>query len=188
VARLQTDKNGSFEVGIDRNTDYTVNIKKENYIEESKNVTSKSIDKNATSIKADFILNPVAIKPISVVAIAELPNIYFDYNKFKISKASMAELDNIAYLMINTYPNMVIKIESHTDSRGSSKYNDALSAKRAYATYDYLVSKGIDAPRITDYKGYGEQQLLNDCDDTSKCTEAQHQQNRRTQITVVKME
>lgn len=188
VARLQTDVDGIFEVGIDRNADYTINIKKEDYIENSKNVTSKGIDKNTTTIKADFVLNPVAKKPTSVVVIAELPNIYFDYDKFKISKTSMAELDKIADLMTNTYPSMVIKIESHTDSRGSSKYNDTLSNKRANATYNYLVSKGIDASRITNHKGYGEQQLLNDCGDTSNCTEAQHQQNRRTQIIVVQME
>tara|TARA_R110002049_G_scaffold1498_3_gene11634 strand:- start:110 stop:2038 length:1929 start_codon:yes stop_codon:yes gene_type:complete len=187
VAKLQSDDNGTFEVYIDRNTDYVINIKKENYLESSKNVTSKGVAENTTIIQANFVLNPDPKKAIPIAKIAELPNIYFDYDKFKISQTSMAELDKIADLMINTLPSMTIKIESHTDARGSSKYNDALSNKRADATYKYLISKGIDTSRITEYKGYGEQNLLNTCDDASNCTEAEHQLNRRTKIIVVKM-
>jgi outer membrane protein OmpA-like peptidoglycan-associated protein len=83
---------------------------------------------------------------------------------------------------------MVIKIESHTDSRGPSKYNDVLSEERAKATYNYLINKGVDPDRITEYKGYGEQKLTNQCNGTIPCTEAQHQLNRRTQFIIIKMQ
>ena len=55
-------------------------------------------------------------------------------------------------------------------------------------TYDYLINKGIDASRISEYKGFGEQKLINQCDGTIPCTEAQHQLNRRTQFIVIRME
>ena len=83
---------------------------------------------------------------------------------------------------------MVIKIESHTDSRGLHEYNDLLSIERANSTYKYLISKGVNPERITEHKGYGERKLTNECDGSINCKEEQHQLNRRTQFIVVKME
>ena len=82
---------------------------------------------------------------------------------------------------------MTIEIQSYSDSRGPAVYNDRLSFERANSTYKYMVSKGIDPERITEYKGFGEQKLINNCDGTLNCTEAQHQLNRRTQFIVIKM-
>ena len=48
---------------------------------------------------------------------------------------------------------------------------------------DYIVSKGIDASRLT-FTGYGETQLVNDCADGKKCSEDEHQKNRRTEFTI----
>ncbi len=185
IAHLETDENGYYEINIDRDTDYVINIKKDNYIEDTRSVTSKGVKNKVTSITADFNLNRVVKK---VTPITELYPIYFDFNKFDIRRDGTVELDRIVNLMMNTYPSMVIKIESHTDSRGSSEYNNKLSVDRANATYKYLVDKGVDPTRITEYKGYGEQKLANDCDGTAYCTEEQHQSNRRTQFIVVKME
>lgn len=185
IADLQTDENGHFEINIDRDTDYRLDTKKENYIDDSRMVTTKGIENNVTSINADFVLNPVVEKELPIT---ELYPIYFDFNKYDIRRESTAELDRIVDLMMNKYPNMVIKIESHTDSRGTSAYNDILSKERANATYKYLIANGVDASRITEYEGFGERKLTNDCDGTINCTEDQHQLNRRTQFIVIKME
>ena len=53
---------------------------------------------------------------------------------------------------------MKIEVNSHTDIRGTEKYNDTLSIKRADETVQYLIDKGIEAERITS-KGYGEKKL-----------------------------
>lgn len=90
--------------------------------------------------------------------------------------------------MLNEYPEMSIRIESHTDSRGALSYNDKLSMNRAKSTYNYLVSKGINPSRITEYQGFGERQLVNNCDDSTPCKETEHQQNRRTQFIVIRMQ
>ena len=73
---------------------------------------------------------------------------------------------------------------SHTDSRGPDAYNIILSTRRANATVDYIVNHGIDRSRIS-AKGYGETQLVNGCDGTIKCTEEEHQQNRRTEFVIL---
>ena len=88
---------------------------------------------------------------------------------------------------MNNYPGMVIRLESHTDSRANDQYNMVLSNNRAKSTYEYIVSKGIDASRITKYEGFGETQLVNKCSNGVKCSEADHQLNRRTEFIIIKM-
>ena len=83
------------------------------------------------------------------------------------------------------HPDMVIKIESHTDSRGGDRYNMKLSDRRAKSTRDYIISRGIDAKRIESAIGYGETQLLNKCANRVKCSEEEHQLNRRSYFYIV---
>jgi outer membrane protein OmpA-like peptidoglycan-associated protein len=66
-----------------------------------------------------------------------------------------------------------------------NKYNNRLSEKRAKSTSDYLLSRGIDSNRIESAIGYGETQLLNKCANKVKCTDAQHQENRRSYFKIV---
>ena len=87
--------------------------------------------------------------------------------------------------MLNDYPELVIEIGSHTDARGSRAYNRRLAERRAQSTFDYLVSKGVEADRVVTYKGYGEEEPAVDC---TRCNEQQHQLNRRSIFKVVKME
>jgi outer membrane protein OmpA-like peptidoglycan-associated protein len=83
------------------------------------------------------------------------------------------------------HPAMVIKIESHTDSRGRDSYNLKLSDRRAKSTRDYILSRGIDSNRILSAIGYGETQLLNKCANRVKCSEVEHQLNRRSYFYIV---
>jgi outer membrane protein OmpA-like peptidoglycan-associated protein len=111
--------------------------------------------------------------------------IYFDLDKYDITPRAEEELAKVIYVMKN-FPSVVIKIESHTDSRQTHKYNITLSENRARSTYNYLVSKGIDPARIESYKGYGETRLKNRCSDDVPCTEEEHQLNRRSDFVIVK--
>lgn len=187
VAKLTTDDFGYFSINVDRNADYKLIGKQKKYIDDFRTISTKNIETKTQIINGDLLLNPV--QDVEVLAeVSSLNSIYFDYDSHTIRKDARVELDKIVNLMNNEYPNMVIKIESHTDSRGSFDYNDKLSMDRANATFEYLISRGIDASRITDYQGFGERRLMNGCDDTAECSEADHQLNRRTQFIIVKME
>lgn len=184
IANMVTDENGNYEINIDRNKDYKIVASQDKYIDDYRAFTSKNISSLESVITANLILNPKQ----DVVVLAELNTIYFDFDQFNIRPDAAAELDKIVDLMQNKYPEMVIRIESHTDSRGTLSYNDKLSIDRANSTYDYLISKGIDPTRITAHEGFGERRLTNGCEDGAKCEETDHQLNRRTQFIVVKME
>lgn len=81
-------------------------------------------------------------------------------------------------------PTLTIELSSHTDSRGSDNYNRVLSERRAKSAVDYLVSRGIERDRM-EAKGYGETQLLNECDNNVPCSKDAHQKNRRTEVKVL---
>ena len=109
--------------------------------------------------------------------------IYFDLNKWSIETKAEADLEKIL-AALNHNPNLKLDIRSYTDSRGSSKYNESLSDKRAKATIEWLVNKGISQERLTG-KGYGESQLVNGCSDGVKCSEEEHSLNRRSEFIII---
>ena len=109
-----------------------------------------------------------------------LHNIYYDFDKSDILPESAAELNKLVALM-KEKPDMTLQLSSHTDSRGTAKYNEKLSQRRAESAVSYIVSQGISSSRIS-AKGYGETQLLNKCADRIKCLPQEHRENRRTEI------
>ncbi|MDR1554319.1 MAG: OmpA family protein [Prevotellaceae bacterium] len=109
----------------------------------------------------------------------EIKDIFYEYNKSRLTEKSKIELDKYVQYF-DEYPEMIVEIGSHTDSRGSNTYNMKLSEQRAKSVVDYFVSKGIDANRLV-WKGYGEEQLLI----PNAKTEAEHQANRRTVFRVL---
>jgi outer membrane protein OmpA-like peptidoglycan-associated protein/tetratricopeptide (TPR) repeat protein len=140
-----------------------------------------AIDKNkGGKLNVPAPLNPieVIIKPTEIV----LNPIYFEFNKSNITQQGAFELDKLVQVMQST-PEMIILAKSHTDNRGSDSYNMNLSQRRAKATAQYVISKGIAAARIT-AKGFGETEPVADCKEN--CTEEQHAQNRRSEFLIVK--
>ncbi len=117
--------------------------------------------------------------------VLQINNIYFDLDKYYIRKDAQIELEKIL-IVLEQYPNMHIDVRSHTDSRASFMYNYKLSSNRAKSTAKYLVDKGIAKERLTG-RGYGEIQPVNECADGVRCSEAKHQENRRSEFIITKM-
>jgi len=183
LAYFITKEDGAYEHLIPRDEKFVLKGSKEKYQDVSKNFSSFGLEKEK-EIVVD--LN-IPMKPIEdVVILADLETIYFDLDKYNIRPDAAIELDKVVALM-NKYPEMVIRLESHTDSRANDAYNMVLSNNRAKSTYKYIISKGIDASRITKYEGFGESQLVNKCSNNVKCSEAEHQLNRRTEFIIIKM-
>jgi outer membrane protein OmpA-like peptidoglycan-associated protein len=78
---------------------------------------------------------------------------------------------------------MHIEFGSHTDARGSDKYNMSLSKKRAKSAMEYIIKQGIEAERVS-YLGYGETNLINTCGNGVECSDELHEENRRTEFKV----
>ncbi|VAW21672.1 Outer membrane lipoprotein omp16 precursor [hydrothermal vent metagenome] len=183
IAYFITKKDGSYQHLIDRDKNFVLKGSKEKYQDVSVNFNSFGLEK-----EKELVVNlNIPLAPIEdVVILADLETIYFDLDKSNIRPDAALELDKVVALM-NKYPGMVIRLESHTDSRADDQYNIRLSNRRAKSTYNYIISKGIEADRITKYEGFGETQLVNKCSNGVKCSEEEHQLNRRTEFIIVKM-
>lgn len=124
------------------------------------------------------------ISPIDEIILANkviLSPIYFDFDKSNITAQAAFELDKLVQLMTK-YKSIKISAESHTDSRGSNSYNLSLSERRALSTAQYVISKGVDASRITG-TGKGETMPSTDCG--GSCNEEEHQLNRRSEFLIL---
>ncbi len=168
---------------------YRVSLKKKGYLPKKglflftvQHMTE--IDMREVMEKDFFQLQPISIGVELGEAISVNP-IYFDLGKWKIRPDAATELDKVVTVM-NENPTMEIELGSHTDSRGSDRANLTLSEKRAKSSAAYVISKGIAKERIKG-KGFGESKLLNGCGNGTKCTDEEHQLNRRTEFIITKM-
>jgi outer membrane protein OmpA-like peptidoglycan-associated protein/tetratricopeptide (TPR) repeat protein len=175
VDNQTTSVNGKATFGVNCNTAYSFQVSKQGY--ESGVFGIAKTDGGEVVVEA--LLTPII--PIITEKEVILQPIYFEYDKSNITQEGATELDKLVQVM-NEYPTMVIFAKSHTDNRGSDKYNLNLSDRRAKSTVQYLVSKGISKERISG-QGFGESEPKVTCD---TCTEEQHAQNRRSEFLIVK--
>ncbi len=157
---------------------YTVASSKEGYMPQT---TALEAIENRSSNILEIFLEPIEKAPVITETEVILQPVYFEFNESNITYQGALELDKLVTVM-NSHPSMNIFVKSHTDSKGRKKYNMTLSDKRAQATVQYIISKGIDENRISG-KGFGESDLKVPC---KKCTEAEHSQNRRSEFIIIK--
>lgn len=180
---LVTDATGSYTVEckparLKMNTSFELVASKEQYLnnEGKKQFNTVQLQESKDFV-IDFKLKEVKKDPI------KLPKILYDLAKWDLKPQYQDSLNGLIKTL-NDNPTIVIQLRSHTDARGSNKDNETLSFKRAQSVVDYLISKGIAADRMT-AKGMGEYELLNRCKDGVKCSEEEHQENRRTDFKIV---
>lgn len=185
LAETKTNYEGNYAVTVPCNKSVRLVAAKMNYSNDEKTVeTTNENEGDITHV--DFEMSnydDLVIKKKGVEKVDVNP-IYFDYNKYDITPAAVDELAKVVFIM-RKFPNIRIKIESHTDSRGKDAYNLKLSDERAKSTRDYIVQQGIDASRIESAIGYGESRLINKCKNGVKCTEEEHLLNRRSDFIII---
>ncbi len=172
---LTTDATGKYAFPLKPETDYRIKVEKEGFFKQSARISTKG--KPSQVIRTDFKLFPLVVDQV-----VRLENIFYDYNKWNIRPDAAVELDKLVNTLQDN-PTVKIELSSHTDCRGKDAYNMKLSEKRAKSAVDYIISKGVPATNITS-KGYGESLPSEKCECT-KCSEDEHQRNRRTEFKVL---
>ena len=103
--------------------------------------------------------------------------ILFDVDKTEIKPAARESIAKAAEVLVK-YPDTYITVEGHTDTTGTTEYNQKLSERRADAVRDMLMRDGVPASRIS-IKGYGESDPVAD-----NSTPEGRQSNRRVQLEI----
>lgn len=204
VMELDKHPQPTFKVNFERGNHYTIMIRKEGFFtkrleayvdikgcilcfdgvgEVQPGVSDVLTGQN----KMGTLLANIELQPIVMEEAFELKNIYYDLNSAKLRPEATKELESLITLLKDN-PGISVEIGSHTDARGEDRYNKKLSQKRAQAVVDYLLNKGNIDPNYLIAKGYGEQQLVNNCKNGVKCSERKHQENRRTELKVIGIE
>lgn len=108
-----------------------------------------------------------------------LENVYFDTGKSSLKPNSFKALNDLVEIL-KIKNTMVVEIQGHTDNVGKDEENMKLSQDRADEVREYLISKGIEAARVTS-KGYGPTMPIAD-----NANDAGKAKNRRTSLKVIK--
>jgi len=177
VDHTQTDTNGYFKADIQPDRNYVVSAEADNFL-------ATDIEFSTAGMEPGELFYYFQLYPLDAGTRIGLNNIYYDFNKYNIRQDAARVLDRMSEALLK-YQDIDIRLEAHTDSRGTDEYNQKLSERRAKATLDYLVRKGIDRKRMEGI-GLGETQLVNECGDGVDCSEEKHQENRRTVFEIMK--
>jgi outer membrane protein OmpA-like peptidoglycan-associated protein len=172
VMSVQTDETGHYFITLPVGKDYTFSVNRKGYLffselyPLSKNVADSTYRKD------------IPLLPVELNASVVLKNILFETNSTTLQPISMIEINRLLQLM-NENPTLRVQINGYTDNVGKPADNLKLSAARAKAVVDYLVSKGVDLKRLA-YKGFGETKPIGD-----NKTEAGRAMNRRTEFVII---
>lgn len=185
-----TGNDGKFLFRVYENENYTLIgetdgfiTKRQSYTTAGKSVPLESLKELVTNITLDTIL---VLDRKERGRRFVLNNIYFGYDSADIRREAARELDKLVTLL-NDNPDLKIEMGSHTDSIASEAYNIQLSQRRAQATVNYLIRKGIDASRLT-AKGYGESQpIARNTNPDGTDNPAGRQRNRRTEFKILEI-
>ena len=174
---VTVEMGGKFRFQLQPDQRYEVKAGRQTYLGAVESIDTKGF-------KNELILRNLMLDRVTLNEAFRLDIIYYDFDRWNIRPTAAQELDKLVDFMQNN-PTYEVELGSHTDSRGNDTYNQYLSQKRSESAVEYIISKGIARSRIT-ARGYGETQITNGCVDDVSCTPAQHQQNRRTEFTVVR--
>jgi len=180
LASFVTDTGGLFFFTLQQNSNYNLFASRNDYFSNAAKVSTIG-KKNRDSVLISQYVE-IELEKIFTSKEIEIPNIYYDYDKATLRPESKVVLDSLV-LFFTQNKAIDIEIGSHTDSRGSDEYNLKLSQARAQSVVDYLIEKGISKDRLI-ARGFGETRPVNGCVNNIKCTEEEHQKNRRTTFRV----
>ncbi|MBA2611486.1 MAG: OmpA family protein [Bacteroidetes bacterium] len=178
VKMIESDKNGDFKTSVEANQDYFLIVKKNDFLGNTADVTTKGIN-TSQDISKTILLAKKPKEPIHI------PYIQYEFDKSNILESSKIAIDTTVLSLMEANPELIVEIQSHTDSKGSDKYNEKLSQQRAESVVAHLVSRGIKAERLK-AKGYGESKPIapNENADGSDNPEGRSQ-NRRTDFKII---
>lgn len=173
-------EDGTFSFNVTENQVFSLEVNKTEYFDAF--LSGIQIPSNLKK-EDSVVFRNVYLDKIEIGRILKLENIYYDFDEWHIREDAKPSLNNLAEILLDN-PTMSIELHSHTDSRGASNYNLKLSNRRAKAAVEYLINLGISESRLKPI-GFGETEILNNCVDGVKCSEEDHQFNRRTEFKII---
>ena len=185
--KISLDKGSDGLVAELSQGEYFLEISKEGYV--PTRVPFVTSDPDGLAKIKDISLEPIVAVAenetvwVSTPVLLAEDQVYFDLDEYDIRKDAQKILGQ-AVALLKKYPFLKLQIDSDTDSRGSTRYNDRLSKNRSMEVFFYLKNQGIAADRM-EIAWHEESRIANRCVDGEACSDAQHQANRRSVLTLL---
>jgi OmpA-OmpF porin, OOP family len=178
ISRTSTNNDGNYNFELEQDRHYKVLVKNYGYLE--KRVTVNTFNTNCSDT---ILLGTTLINYLPKITIQL--NIYYGFNKYKLSDTARQTIDSMVLPLFDMFPNGIVEIGSHTDNFGTEEYNIRLSQRRSESVVSYLIFRGISPDRLV-AKGYGMQKPIapNVNQDGTDNPEGR-QLNRRTEFKIV---
>lgn len=179
LEQAQSNAQGNYQLGVQPTQgSYTVEVQAQGY---NSAVVAVQFSPENPVFEINFGLDRLAGNPDLGLTFGP---IYFDFDSSYLTGEAILELHKII-AVLKQQPDLKIAVDAHTDSRGSSPYNDWLSKRRAARTAAYIVEKGGIASDRVQTRSHGKHQLTNQCQEGVHCTKKEHRMNRRATFAVV---
>lgn len=187
---LRSDASGAFELNLPHGRKFRAEATMDTYFAENISMETPA-DPLVRDMEVIIELTPSSELTNEEFASAirpgdsfELPEIRWDYDSYRLREEAKPSLSLVAEFLRNR-PGIEVELRSHCDARGSDRYNQRLSERRAESAARYLEDLGVPTNQVIPV-GVGEAELRNECGNGVPCSEAKHQENRRTEFLVVR--
>ncbi len=186
LSEVYTDDEGKYRFEIPWREEVVLYAAKERYsLFTEKLVVATGDDQQTTfDVKIPLSLYDDLVEKKEGQTVIKLRKFFFSNGGSKITPEIANELDKVV-ATVAAFPNIQLRIETHTDSRGGSSSNFRLSQSRSDAIKKYLLSKGVSNSNILYSVGYGESKILNNCKNGVFCLEVLHKRNQRSLIVIL---
>jgi outer membrane protein OmpA-like peptidoglycan-associated protein len=167
-----TSTDGNYLIVLTQGAHYALHVSMPQYLFESLTFDYQT----DTALKAIEINIP--LKKIEIGSKVTLNNIFFKSGSYQLMENSFTELEKL-FKFMSENEKINVEISGHTDNIGKEEANLTLSQQRAQSVVSYLLSKGLDASRIS-AKGYGPSHPL-----AENTTERGRALNRRIEFKIL---
>ncbi|GMN10747.1 OmpA family protein [Croceitalea sp. MTPC9] len=186
ISEVTSNEDGMYRFEIPWREDVILQASKERYSLYTKKMVVVTGDEQETTFDVDVELSLYddLVEEKEEQTVIKLRKFFFEKGKTTITPEIAIELDKVV-AAVSSFPNIQLRIETHTDSRGGSSTNFRLTQKRSDAIKKYLLDNGVSGTNILYSIGYGEDKIINNCTNGVFCLEMLHKQNQRSLIVVL---
>ncbi|SIQ24896.1 OmpA family protein [Maribacter ulvicola] len=175
---------GSFRIEIPWKSQVTIQAMSDGYSIFSTTYSEEGMEEiQNTSYNMGLVKMEDLMVQLEDKTVLKLSKFYFDKGTSVLNAQVENELKKVVDAVLR-FPQMKLRIQSHTDTRGSSSSNKRLSQERADVIKNYLLKNGLNSNNIIEAIGYGEENIVNNCVNGAYCLDFLHKQNERTLFVV----
>lgn len=176
--KTYNSEDGNFAFNISRGHAYVLTGDKQGFSSTRASVSTMDVKRSDPDDTVS-----VTIYLDSIVHGFSVSNIFYDFDKAELRPESAASLDSVVQFMKDN-PSLTVEIYSFTDSKGTEKYNEELSKRRAQSVVNYMEKNGVERNRMV-AKGFGDKMPAAPNKLGKKDNPEGRQLNRRTEFRIV---